>query len=367
MRYEHIVGEVFHKPWAILPETFSIISQMIALRVRGERLTEQQIREALAPSRAAAAAKMPAGNYGAVAVIPIRGVISNRSGLMSQISGGTSIERLRSSFRSALTDPGVKAILFDVDSPGGSVDGVPEMADEIYQSRGKKKIAAIANGMAASAAYWLASAAEDFSVTPSGQVGSIGVFASHEDVSKMYEQAGIKVSLISAGKYKTEGNDYEPLSDEARAELQRKVDAFYGMFVKAVARGRGTSQKAVTEGFGEGRMVLAADAVKEGMADRAATMDEALSRLGASAASIAAAAQSGAMRADVGDGDDDDVCECECAMCEGGNCAECSDVECDDDMCKSAGCPMQSKAAAQANAPAAKSVAMRRRELDLHR
>src|SRR5690348_10439868 len=130
MRYEHIVAEVFHKPWAILPETFSVMSQMVALRVRGERLTEQQVREALAPARAAAAARGSVRNAGAIAVIPIRGVISNRSGLMSNISGGTSIEKLRASFRAALADPGVSAILFDVDSPGGSVEGVPEMAEE---------------------------------------------------------------------------------------------------------------------------------------------------------------------------------------------------------------------------------------------
>ena len=371
MRYEHIVTEVFHKPWAILPETFSVISQMISLRVRGERLTEQQIREALAPSRAAAAARVSARSSGAIAVIPIRGVISNRSGLMSNISGGTSIEKLRSSFRSAMADPGVSAILFDVDSPGGPVEGVPEMADEIYRARGQKKIAAIANGMAASAAYWLASAASDLSVVPSGQAGSIGVFTSHEDVSKMMEQAGVKVSFVSAGKYKTEGNEYEPLSDEARAALQEKVNAFYGMFVKAVARGRGATQKDVTEGFGQGRMLLAADAVKEGMADRVATMDEALARLGAPENARMAAMAASVIDEHDDDGDDDgDMCECACAACMDGNCSQCVDPQCADEMCKGAGCQTQAKAqaSAQKNAEAAAArgdIERRRREIDL--
>lgn len=364
MKYEHIVTEVFRKPWAILPESFSIISQMIALRVSGERLTEHQVREALAPSRAAAAARGNGGNYGAVAVIPIRGVISHRTGLMSQISGGTSVEKLRSSFRQAVADSSIKAIVFDVDSPGGSVEGVPELADEILKSRSHKKTVAIANGMAASAAYWLASAAGEMVVTPSGQVGSIGIFVAHEDLSKMMDQAGVKVSLISAGKYKTEGNDYEPLSDEARAELQSKVDAFYEMFVKSVARGRGSSISGVLKGFGQGRMVLAADAVKQDMVDRVATMDETLARLGAASgnpARMVAAADVPEIRADMQDED----CACACAACDADDCAACTVEGCSDEPCAANGCPMQTEASAKAKA--ADPLAMRRRELDLHR
>jgi ClpP class serine protease len=119
------------------------------------------------------------------------------------------------------------------------VDGVEELSSEVYQSRGKKKMIAVANAMAASAAYWIASAADELVVTPSGQIGSIGVFAAHEDISKAAEMQGVKVSLISAGKYKTEGNPFEPLSSEARAAMQRDVDVFGEMFTAAVARNRG--------------------------------------------------------------------------------------------------------------------------------
>ena len=175
----------------------------------------------------------------------------------------------------------MKVILFDVDSPGGTVEGVPELADEIYNSRGRKRIISASNSTAASAAFWIACAAGEMVVTPSGAVGSIGVFTAHEDLSKAFDQQGVKITFISAGKYKTDGNEAEPLSESARSDMQSKVDAFYGMFVKSVARSRGTSQATVRSGFGQGRMVLAADALKERMVDRVETIDETFARLGA--------------------------------------------------------------------------------------
>ena len=282
MKYRHICAEVFNKPWAILPEKLGIIAVLIALRAAGEKLTEEQIRE-----RIGAGPRSSPAAPGVVAMIPICGVISNRMNMMSQISGGTSVEKLTAQFRSALADTNVKAIVFDVDSPGGSVEGVPELADEIFGARGKKKMVAVANCMAASAAYWLASCADELVVTPSGAVGSIGVFAEHDDMSKAMDAEGVKVSLISAGKYKVEGNPYEPLSDDARANLQSQVDAFYSMFTKSVARNRDTTTSAVQNGFGQGRMVLAADAVKEGMADKVATMAQTLARFGVASSSSA--------------------------------------------------------------------------------
>jgi signal peptide peptidase SppA len=275
MKYQQICGEVFRKPWAILPEKLSTIVELMRFQADGGKLTEEQIQE-----RIGAGPRLRPSAPGTVAMIPVYGVISRRMNMMSQISGGTSIEKLQASFREAMADPNVKAIVFDVDSPGGSVDGVPELADEIYNGRKAKTIIALADTMAASAAYWLASQASELIVTPSGSVGSIGVFAEHDDVSKAAETEGVKVTLISAGKYKTEGNPYEPLSDEARASIQSTVDSFYTMFTKAVARGRGASQTAVREGYGEGRMVLASDAVKEGMADSVGTMDTTLARFG---------------------------------------------------------------------------------------
>ena len=107
--------------------------------------------------------------------------------------------------------------------------------------------------MAASAAYWLASAANEVIITPSGEVGSIGVLAAHQDVSAAMDRDGIKTTLVSAGRYKTEGNPFEPLTDDARGYLQSRVDDYYGMFIRAVADHRRVKIDAVRDGFGSGR------------------------------------------------------------------------------------------------------------------
>ena len=180
-------------------------------------------------------------------------------------------------FRAAMADPDIGRVILDVDSPGGQVGGVEELAREIYQARGQKPVTAIANGLAASAAYWIATAADEFVVTPSGQVGSIGVFGMHQDVSAALEKDGVKVTMVSAGKYKTEGNPFEPLTDEARAAMQGMIDEYYSLFVDAVARNRGVDAAAVRGGFGEGRVVTAQAAVRLGMAARVAPFDEVVS------------------------------------------------------------------------------------------
>ena len=279
-KYQHIRSEFYGKPWAILPDKLRQIDALMQFWGAGNKLTDEEVRD-----RIGAGPRVTPKTPGVVALIPIYGVVAHRMNMVQDISGpgGTSIEKLTATFRQALNDPNVKAIVFDVDSPGGAVDGVPELADEIYSARGQKKIVAVANTMAASAAYWLASAASELVVTPSGAVGSIGVWGAHEDWSQALEKEGVKVTLISAGKYKTEGNPYQPLSDEAKAALQADVDHFYSMFVKAVAKNRGVAQEKVGDGYGQGRMVMASLAAKQGMVDGVATLDETLARFGVSA------------------------------------------------------------------------------------
>jgi capsid assembly protease len=275
VRYEHILAEFRQTAWAILPETLEIIESLVLFRVEGGRLTPEEI---MARTGGRPAAKQPT-RTGGVAVLPVYGVINHRMNMMSDMSGGTSIEKLTAQFREALADPAVASIVLDVDSPGGSVTGVQELADEIYAARAQKQIAAQVNPQAASAAYWLASAASEIVSIPSGEAGSIGIFVPHTDYSKALEEAGVKKTLISAGKYKVEGNPFEPLTEEARAYLQSRVDQYYGPFVSAVARGRGVPVANVREGFGQGRMAGAQDALAMGMIDRVATLDQTVERL----------------------------------------------------------------------------------------
>lgn len=270
--------------WAIRPE----ILPAIAAAIRANADTPPP---ADGEAEAGPLAIRSGGTTGvAVAVIPVAGVITKRVSLLALLfgGGGSTLSRIQKSLRAAVNDDQVGAIVLEVDSPGGVVDGVPELAAEIRAARARKPIVAVANAQAGSAAYWLASQASELFVTPSGEVGSIGVFVRHEDWSAFDEQLGVKTTLIHAGRFKVEGNPYEPLSDEARAAIQADVDAYYDMFVADVAKGRGVKASAVRSGFGEGRMVLAADAVAAGMADAVGTVDDAVTR----AARLAAGAGS---------------------------------------------------------------------------
>ena len=156
---------------------------------------------------------------------------------------------------------------------------------------------AIANSLAASAAYWIGCAASEFYVTPGGEVGSIGVWQAHQDFSKALEEAGVKTTLISAGKYKVEGNPYSALDEEAQAFMQSRVDDYYAAFTKAVAKGRGVPISQVRDGMGLGRVLGADAAVQQSMVDGLATFDEVLSRMRRAAKSTATASPSRLQRA----------------------------------------------------------------------
>lgn len=276
-RYLRIIRYVRETPWAIRPETMRIITELLEFRAQGGTLTREEIDQRIQANMS----RLGVIRQGAVAVIPLRGVITHRAGMFSDVSGATSVERFRSRLNEALGDDAVSKILLDVDSPGGSVDGIPEIAEEINRVRqsSDKSIAAVVNTQSASAAYWITSQVEEIAVTPSGEVGSIGVYAAHRDVSEFEKQVGVKTTLISAGRYKTEASPFEPLTEEAHKAIQKRVNEYYDMFVDAVARGRGVTTKTVREGFGEGRMVGAKEAVKLGMADRVATPQEMIQRL----------------------------------------------------------------------------------------
>lgn len=197
LKYQRIIQAALAEPWAILPSKLAVIQQLIAFRAEGGQLSEEEIKARIGEPRSDAMKKVArSGNQpqqqtgGAVAILPLLGTIIPRANLMSEMSGGTSVQRFTNNLRQALRDPDVASIVIDVDSPGGQVGGVPELADEIYQSRGDKRIVAVANTLAASAAYWIGSAADELVVTPSGEVGSVGVVAMHEDWSKFLEEKG---------------------------------------------------------------------------------------------------------------------------------------------------------------------------------
>lgn len=225
---------------------------------------------------------------GTVAVLNLFGAIMPRSEAVDDISQVAALMvPFQRAFQVAAADPSLSGIVLNIDSPGGRVDLVPETAAMIRKARRPDRpIVAIANTLAASAAYWIASAADELVVTPSGEVGSIGVYVLHQDISEALAAAGVRMQFISEGPRKVEGNPFETLSQEASTALQENVRYFYDLFVNDVATGRRVSKDVVRadpektdKHFGGGRVYPAREAVRLGMADRVATLDETISRL----------------------------------------------------------------------------------------
>lgn len=275
--------------WAVTEPVFATMRQVLANRRAGVAATDAELAAAAAiretREREADARRQTAlsSSGGGVYVVPVYGIITQRSGLFSDYSGGCSVEDLVVEVREAIAMPSVAAVVLDFDSPGGSVYGVPEAFDALKALRGSKPLVALCDPIAASAAYWLACACDSISCIPSGEAGSVGVYVAHNDFSGMNEQIGLDVSYVYAGKYKVEGNPDEPLSGDARAYLQQQVDATYQEFVSDVSEGRGVSPDVVIATFGEGRVLLADDALQADMIDKIETFDQLVQRLTAPA------------------------------------------------------------------------------------
>ncbi len=201
-----------------------------------------------------------------VGVLDVSGTLVHRASGLDAMSGLTSYAQLSANFGAMLADPDVRHIVLSVNSPGGSVNGAFDLADEIFQARGIKPVTAIVDDRAYSASYAIVSAADEVIVSRTGGVGSIGVVAAHMDKSAMNERAGVKVTYVHAGARKIDGNPDAPLSDEAHAQLQGEVDRIYGLFVETVARNRGLQPQAVRAT--EAGTFMAGAGVEAGLADK---------------------------------------------------------------------------------------------------
>lgn len=286
LRYVRVCGMFFGQPWAITEEKFRVISSFLRRKASGAASFDEEV--------AAAVGQRRAGGYGmagSTAVIQIFGTIANRLSLADQCSGGTSYEEIGGQLDAAMADKQVRKIVMQIDSNGGACAGCQEMAARIRDARASKKIVAVCDPMAASAAYYLASQASECYVTPSGLVGSIGVIAQHIDESQALAEEGFKVSLITAGKYKGDIHPAVPLGDDARANMQKIVDSYYDAFIADVARGRNVSEATVRNSYGQGQMLTAKEALAVGMVDGIRTFDSVLAKLGAPPQVTAAAAQ----------------------------------------------------------------------------
>jgi len=283
MNHQLLVAEYLATPWALMPERLSAVTAVIA-RWSGDARASDEVMHSVAADRNARDARRQSSvsnSGGGIAVLPLYGIVTQRGNMVDDVSGpGTaSTQQFSNILRAALQDETVSQILIDIDSPGGSVYGVAELADEIISARAQKPVVAIANSLAASAAYWIGCSASEFYVTPGGEVGSIGVWQAHQDYSKAMDEAGVKTTLISAGKFKVEGNPYAPLDEEAQGFMQSRVDDYYAAFTKAVAKGRGVPISQVRDGMGQGRVLGADAALASSMVDGIATFENVVKKM----------------------------------------------------------------------------------------
>lgn len=268
----HLAARLFGVPLAIHRPKLDVI-----LAVLGPRVGLADLAAApgyTPPTRAMSG--LPPG----VAVIPIHGTLVRRTVGLEAESGLTSYTGLAAQLDAAIGNPEVSAILLDIDSPGGESGGVFDLADRIRAASQIKPVWAVANDMAFSAAYALASAASRVFVSRTGGVGSIGVIAMHVDQSEKDAQDGVHYTAVFAGNRKNDLNPHEPISSEAHAFLKAEVNRIYGLFVETVARHRGIETSAVRDT--EAGLFFGQAAVAMGLADAIGTFDEALAQLLAS-------------------------------------------------------------------------------------
>jgi len=258
-----VAGRIINTPLLIHADTLNTILGLIN-RHAGLHISVPGKEAALQTARPGTGLNLPPPE--AIAVITVHGVLSYRADeLMEWFFGDSSYETIREEFRAAVNDPAVKAIVLDVDSPGGEVSGCFDLVDEIYQARGTKPVYAVVNETAFSGAYAIASAAETVYLSRTAAAGSIGVITVHLDQSKFDEKMGAKYTLVYAGAHKADFSSHAPLSPEALAVAQGMINDAYEIFVKTVARNRGMTPQAVRDT--EAGLYFGKKAVEAGLAD----------------------------------------------------------------------------------------------------
>jgi signal peptide peptidase SppA len=273
--YERILAEVYTSLWCVRLDKLTAIVDVIRQRASGIHTDAASLEAFAADNRRRAGGRQ----VGAIAVLPIVGSIVHRGNMFTEASGTSSSDILGKQFDSLVANPDIGAIILDMDSPGGQAAGTPELAAKIAGARGTKPIITHVNTEAASAAYWIASAADEIVCTPSGEVGSIGCYAVHVDRTKQNEMLGVSPTYISYGEFKVEGNPDAPLEAEALAQVQANVDRIGKQFEGDVAKYRGVSLSTVREQWGQGRMVDAQCAKSLGMIDKIGTLEETIGRI----------------------------------------------------------------------------------------
>ena len=248
------------------------------LRLAGLEVSPEDVAQAALPARAGilttglaeqyqSGGQSPFAIVDGIAVIEVSGVLVHRGAWIGQSSGQTSYEGIAAQLAAAVADPAVRGIALEIDSFGGEVAGVFDLADAIRAARAAKPVQAFVAEHAFSAGYALASQATSIILPRTGAVGSIGVVVMHADLSGQMHDDGVTVTLIHSGAHKVDGNLYEPLPDPVRARIQVEIDGLRTLFAETVAAGRGRRLTAEAALATEAECFRGAAAVAAGLAD----------------------------------------------------------------------------------------------------
>ena len=306
----HIITQVYQSVWAVEEAVFTQLLEVVERKARGERIpaealasiAEDRARRTDARARAmedddkepGKAGPVPepegvtenrASTVGKVRIVPVMGVVAPRASMVNGISQpmGTSSDRVAADIAAAAEDPAVAGILLHLDSPGGEVAGTERVVQAVREARKAKPVHAYTAGMAASAAYWIAAAADRVTAARSAMVGSIGVFAVRDDSSKVLAQRGVTRHVIRSGKYKGSGVEGTPISDADRAKWQGEVDAIHSIFAGDVAAFRSLTPDQIAA-VADGRVFTGQDAVALRLVDGVGGISQALRAVEAAAA-----------------------------------------------------------------------------------
>jgi signal peptide peptidase SppA len=283
MRYPLIATQLYGIPLLIHPDKAAVIETVFRSHADGTPVqfdgAERPEPMAVAYQAERFANKSYVVTDGGVGVLPITGSLVHRGGFIDALSGMQSYQSLEKKATAMAVDPDVKAILLEMDSPGGQAAGVFDLAKKMKEAcaaAGKPLWAAV-NETAMSAAYALASVADRVTMAKTGAVGSIGVIALHVDQSKKNAKDGYTYTAIHAGSKKTLGTPHAPLTDEAKSEIQARVDEMYDHFIDHVAQMRGVEADAVRAQ--EARTFSGQAAIDAGLVDELMSFNETLAAL----------------------------------------------------------------------------------------
>lgn len=288
--YPHIAQRIFNTPLLMHPQKLDAIIAGLGQRILGAHEPLVSLSAAAAAAGQGLAPEMFSTRRGeradrgwrmvdGVAVLSTMGSLVHRTRLEADSSLLIGYNDLAADLEDAMAHPDVHAVVQVYDSPGGEVSGAFEYAQRAFEMRGKKPLIAVADSMAASAAYLGASAADELVITSTGYAGSIGVVMRHVDLSRALANEGIAITHIFAGAHKVDGNPYEALPVAVRESLQADIDGLYTMFVQAVATHRGMDEAAVRKT--QAATYRGVAAVAAGLADRIGTVDAVIAELSA--------------------------------------------------------------------------------------